>query len=126
LKPNEKRRSNAKADKIKRSIYVHEKADFDEALDAIITAVGRAGPNDQSMRYKIVGNDLRTTRFKMTWTLARTDFSDMELASVDDYKEMLNQMSLKGKEKIGLDIKELELEVSSVRPSGLVCTQFKD
>ncbi|KAJ7920010.1 hypothetical protein B0H13DRAFT_2319928 [Mycena leptocephala] len=46
LKPNEKRRSNARVEKIKSSIYVHEKLCLADVLDAVIAAIGRNGRND--------------------------------------------------------------------------------
>ncbi|KAJ7906889.1 hypothetical protein B0H13DRAFT_1880199 [Mycena leptocephala] len=63
LAPGEKRRANARAPLINRTIYVHEKSEFAEVLDAVFVAVGW---NEQTLGFKIVGEALRTNRFSPT------------------------------------------------------------
>ncbi|KAJ7894598.1 hypothetical protein B0H14DRAFT_3646280 [Mycena olivaceomarginata] len=110
LKPGEKRRANARVEKLKRSIYVHEKAEFPEVLNTAIAAVGRNGRNDQSMHYKIVATELRTTRFKVTWTIACSDYQGMELATENDFKEMVKKVIDTPRVTVTLELKELPLE----------------
>ncbi|KAJ7034291.1 hypothetical protein C8F04DRAFT_1102156 [Mycena alexandri] len=107
LQPNEKRRSNAKADTVNCSAFVHEKAPMSDFLDAIILAIGR---DEQTMKFKIVSETLRTTRFKATWTISRTDYQNMQLSSEAGYKELVEQAVKKAKVEAKLEIVECELE----------------
>ncbi|KAJ7824216.1 hypothetical protein B0H13DRAFT_1857410 [Mycena leptocephala] len=87
LKPGEKRRSNARADKIKRSLYLH---------------------------FKIVAEELCTSRFKVNWSISRTEYKDMQLATVDDFDEMVKQVTTKAKAVVALGVTGLERETSSL------------
>ncbi|KAJ7867821.1 hypothetical protein B0H13DRAFT_1897408 [Mycena leptocephala] len=120
LQPNEKRRSNARAEPIKRSIYLHEKSILAELLEATITAIGRNGPDDKSMLFKIVNKELRTTRFNVTWSIARTEHKKMQLASVDDYDELVKQVCNKAKPVATLEIRECEREEAPTTTDGTV------
>ncbi|KAJ6485306.1 hypothetical protein C8R47DRAFT_1196825 [Mycena vitilis] len=114
LKPNEpKRRSNARAEKIKTHVYLHEKRALGDVLDAVIKVIGRDGPNDHSMRFKVVGHQLRTTRFKVNWTISRTDYKNMQLSSVKDFEELVKQVMEKAKAVVTLEVKEEPLEVAA-------------
>ncbi|KAJ7191904.1 hypothetical protein B0H12DRAFT_1246229 [Mycena haematopus] len=104
LVPGEKRRANARAPLINRTIYVHEKSSFAEVLDAVFAAVGQ---DEQTIPFKVVGDSLRTTRFTATWSIARTNFKKMQLQSVKDFGEMMKQALLKGSPEAKLDITEL-------------------
>ncbi|KAJ7709173.1 hypothetical protein B0H16DRAFT_1703926 [Mycena metata] len=106
--PNDKkRRANARADTINRSTYIHEKAPYSEFLDDAIKAIGR---DERTMDFKIVGDDLRTTRFKFTWTITRTDYKNMQLSSEADYKELVTETAKRAKVEAKLEITEFELE----------------
>jgi hypothetical protein len=111
LRPGEKRRSNARAEKMKCSIYLHEALSLGEVLEAIIGAIER---NDQSMKFKIVGKQLCMSRFKIIWSITCTDYKDMELRNTDDFDEMVKQVLEKAKPVVALVVTELELETSAV------------
>ncbi|KAJ7678311.1 hypothetical protein DFH06DRAFT_1423066 [Mycena polygramma] len=94
-----KRRSNARAEKIKTHVYLHEKRRLGDVLDAVIKAI-------------VVGQELRTTRFKVNWTISRTDYKNMQLASVKDFDELVKQVMEKAKAVVTLEMKEEALEVA--------------
>ncbi|KAJ7023032.1 hypothetical protein C8F04DRAFT_1271854 [Mycena alexandri] len=62
------------------------------------------------MHFKIVGTELRTTRFKITWTISRTDYKNMKLGSEAEYKELVTETGKKAKVEAKLEISECELE----------------
>ncbi|KAJ6608335.1 hypothetical protein B0H10DRAFT_1955489 [Mycena sp. CBHHK59/15] len=107
IQPSEKHCKNACAMPINCSIYSHEKSTLDKVLDTAIQAVGR---DDQTLKFKIVGQALRTTRFTVTWTISHTNFKGMQLASEDSFKELVKQVMLKAKVEVKLEITESELE----------------
>ncbi|KAJ7611965.1 hypothetical protein B0H17DRAFT_1189169 [Mycena rosella] len=99
LEPNEK----AHVPAINRIFYTHESSSLVEVLDAAISIVGR---NDQSLPFKIVGKDLRTSKFSVTYTISRTNLKKMQLGSDNDFKVMLDAAVLKGKPEAKLEITE--------------------
>lgn len=112
-KPGEKRRRvNARAPKVNRSFHAHEKSSLGEFLEAAVYAVDR---DETTLGFKIVGTALRTTKFTAVWTIPRTTFKDMQLASTQDYSEMVKQAMEKAKAEVKLEITECELaSVSTV------------
>ncbi|KAJ7138971.1 hypothetical protein C8R44DRAFT_727095 [Mycena epipterygia] len=103
LEPNEKtRRSNAHALLVNCSIYMHENSALDQVLDAAIKAVGL---NEGTLKFKIVGKELRTDGFTITWTIARTLFKKMQLASEKDFSELIQQVTQKAKVEVKLEAK---------------------
>ncbi|KAF7371210.1 hypothetical protein MSAN_00756600 [Mycena sanguinolenta] len=115
LQPNERHRKNARAPVVKCSIYAHEESSLVEVLDAAIAAIGR---NESTMSFKIVGQQLRTSRFTVTWTIARTDYSKMQLTSEAQFKEMVAKVVDRPRVVVALEITESVLESGTVSGSG--------
>ncbi|KAJ7933653.1 hypothetical protein B0H13DRAFT_1855896 [Mycena leptocephala] len=72
------------------------------------------------MQFKIVNKELRTTRFKATWSILRTEHKKMQLASVDDYDELVKQVCNKAKPVATLEISECEREEAPTTTDGTV------
>lgn len=82
-------------------------------LDSVIQAVGR---NDHTLKYKIVGDTLRMDSFSVTWSINRTDYKGVQLASVADFKELVKEVKNTNKVEAKLEITELE-HATPVSPS---------
>ncbi|KAJ7042731.1 hypothetical protein C8F04DRAFT_1289921 [Mycena alexandri] len=109
LQPNEKRRSNAKADTVNCSAFVHEKAPMSDFLDAIILAIGR---DEQTMKFKIVSENPEDDEIQsyLDDLNAPITSSDGKLSSEAGYKELVEQAVKKAKVEAKLEIVECELE----------------
>jgi uncharacterized Fe-S cluster-containing protein len=62
---------------------------------------------DKILPFKIVANSLRTKAFTATWTIGRTDYKDMELATVDDFDEMIKEAIEKAKPTVKILITQI-------------------
>ncbi|KAJ6461967.1 hypothetical protein DFH09DRAFT_865134, partial [Mycena vulgaris] len=105
LKVGEKRRKGKRADLINCTTYVHENSSFAEVLDAAITSVGR---NSQTMKFKIVGGDLRTATFSAVYSIPRTNLKKMQLASDTHFAGMVKDACKKSSPEIKLEITEMQ------------------
>jgi hypothetical protein len=84
-KAGEKRRRNAKVPAINSA----------RILDIAITAVGR---DSHTMEFKIVGNNLPTSKFSVLYSIpGRSSHKNMQLTSSDHYKELIEEAEKKGK-----------------------------
>ncbi|KAJ7125851.1 hypothetical protein C8R46DRAFT_1237640 [Mycena filopes] len=79
-KAGEKRHKNAKVDPISRIVHVHE--------------------NDTET--------LRSSNFTVTWTINRSHYKKMQLATTDDYSTMVTEAEKKAKPSVKVDIVELD------------------
>ncbi|KAJ7627430.1 hypothetical protein FB45DRAFT_1029776 [Roridomyces roridus] len=108
--PNEKRRVNARAPTVNSNFYAHEASCFAEILDEAIKAVDR---DETTLNFKIVKNELRTDRFTLTYTIARTSFKDMQLKNETAFKALLDAAKEKAKPEAKLDMYESPLAPSA-------------
>ncbi|KAJ7877075.1 hypothetical protein B0H14DRAFT_3130266 [Mycena olivaceomarginata] len=106
-KPGEKRRKNAtRPAPIRKTIHLHEDSTFADVLDTALCVT----KYDKILPFKIVANSLRTKAFAATWTIGRTDYKDMELATVDDFDEMIKEAIEKAKPTVKILITQIPSE----------------
>ncbi|KAJ7801362.1 hypothetical protein B0H14DRAFT_3155580 [Mycena olivaceomarginata] len=106
-KPGEKRRKNAtRPAPIRKTIHLHEDSTFADVLDTALCVT----KYDKILPFKIVANSLRTKAFTATWTIGRTDYKDMELATVDDFDEMIKEAIEKAKPTVKILITQIPSE----------------
>jgi hypothetical protein len=104
VKAGEKRRRNARAEKVKSTTYVHEGASIADVLEAAIIAVGR---DSHSLKFKVVAKEIRTAAFSVKYSIpGRSPLKDMLLTSVDHYDELIEEATKKGKPDVLLEITE--------------------
>ncbi|KAJ6608136.1 hypothetical protein B0H10DRAFT_1955698 [Mycena sp. CBHHK59/15] len=76
-KASGKRRKNAKKpNPINCQFYLHEESCLSEVLDTAIEAIGR---DQDTMKFKIISGNLRSTHFSVKWTVNRSTCKDMQL-----------------------------------------------
>ncbi|KAK6984755.1 hypothetical protein R3P38DRAFT_2806356 [Favolaschia claudopus] len=93
-KPNEKRRKNTgKLDPINQTIFAHEEDPLGQLLEAAIKAVDA----QNVVKFKIVAGNLRLTGCTLTWSIQRTEYKKMKLASADDYDNLIEKATEKAK-----------------------------
>lgn len=118
VKAGEKRRRNARAEKLKSTTFVHEGASIADVLEAAIIAVGR---DPQSLKYKVVARELRTTAFSVKYSIpGRSPLKNMQLTSVDHYDELIGEATKKGNPDVILEITESASEHRDLRNHFLI------
>ncbi|KAJ6552116.1 hypothetical protein DFH09DRAFT_1319504 [Mycena vulgaris] len=86
IKAGQKRRKGTKLPpKLNSTFHLHEQSPIAEMIDSAIKCVNL---DERTLRYKIIGGDLRTNKFSITWTLRGTDFKDMQLRSDTHYNNL--------------------------------------
>ncbi|KAJ7138974.1 hypothetical protein C8R44DRAFT_727098 [Mycena epipterygia] len=91
------RRKNAKLpDLVNAFTSMHEDSPLDEVLNAVFEAIDH---DERTLSYKIVGGNLRTDRFTLTWTIAQTTFKKMQLTMSKHFDDMKEQAIAKNGDK---------------------------
>jgi hypothetical protein len=104
LKSGEKRRRNARTAIIKCVTYIHEDSSMAKVIEASFLAVGR---NPESLKFKVVGQELRTTAFSIKYSIpGRSPLKDMQLSTTAHFYELLKEAVKKGSPEVKLEITE--------------------
>ncbi|KAJ7875504.1 hypothetical protein B0H14DRAFT_3437062 [Mycena olivaceomarginata] len=115
LKSGEKRRRNARTEIIKCVTYIHEDSSMAEVIKASFLAVGR---NPESLKFKVVGQELRTTAFSIKYSIpGRSPLKDMQLSTTAHFDELLKEAVKKGSPEVKLEITEDPSNVSANAPA---------
>jgi hypothetical protein len=93
-KPGETRQKNAKAKSSTYTFYINENLDFCDLLEAVMLAIRALKP--AGLSYKVVGSNLRTNAFEITYTIRATQFKNISIALVKDWETLVKQTAVKG------------------------------
>ena len=93
-KPSETRRKNTKAKSSTHTFYINENLDLSDLLEAVMIAIRALKP--AGLPYKIVGSNLRTNAFEITYTIRGTQFKNISIAAAKDWETLVRQTAAKG------------------------------
>ncbi|KAJ7060000.1 hypothetical protein C8F01DRAFT_1143687 [Mycena amicta] len=91
-----------KAATLGRTLFVHEDEHFAKVLSEALAGVGKTNAN-----FRVVGANLRTTAFSVTYTIPYTSTKNQQLLTTSDFKNALDDAKKKGSPTIRLDFEEL-------------------